>query len=153
MLKRQDKEHNDIFQNLHSKLRHSTIENEQSCQIGNEYNENSSIAGNTDDDDLRIDLSGKYEITLSDVIIDKMYTENTVCVKWHSKDKVKQNNDNFRLNPVFVKCLHRHITQSGENISKVIGYTRAIITNPETNERNIFYCDPSYQGREYRLHT
>ena len=57
------------------------IENEQSYQIGNEYNEDSSIAVNTDDDDLRIDLSGKYEITLSDNIFDKMYRENTVCVK------------------------------------------------------------------------
>jgi len=82
---------------------------------------------------LRIDLSGKYEITLSDEIIDEMYTENTVCVKWHSKDKVKQNNYNLRLNPVFVKCLHRHIIQSDEHISKVIGYTRAIITNPGSN--------------------
>ncbi len=55
----------------------------------------------------------------------------------------------MRLNPVFVKCLHRQITQSEENISKVIGYTRAIITNPGTNAQNICYCHPSYQGREW----
>ena len=64
-------------------------------------------------------------------------------------DKEKQNNDNLRLNRMFVKCLHRKITQSEENISKVIGNTRAIITNPGTKERNIFYCHPSYQGGEW----
>ena len=50
---------------------------------------------------------------------------------------------------MFVKCLHWHIIQSDEHISKVIGYTCAIITNPGTNEQNIFYCHPSYQGREW----
>ena len=48
-----------------------------------------------------------------------------------------------------MKCLHRHITKCKDNVSKVTGYTRAIITNPDTRERNIFYCHPSYQGREW----
>ncbi len=88
-------------------------------------------------------------ITLFDKIIEEKYSESTVHVKWHTKDKKKRNNEKFVLNRVLVKCLHRHITQSKDHISKVIGYTRAIITNPVTVERNIFYCHPSYQGGEW----
>jgi hypothetical protein len=99
----------------------------------NDYNKDNSIALNTDNDDVQIELSGRYDIILlSNDIIEEMYQESTVCVKWHTNDNKKKCNQNFHLHPAFVRCLHRHITKSGDNISKVIGYTRVIITNPET---------------------
>ena len=53
---------------------------------------------NNNDDDVQIDLSGQYEITLSNKIVEEMYSESTVHVKWHTKDKEKRNNEKFVLN-------------------------------------------------------
>jgi len=107
------------------------------------------IASDTDNDDVQIELSGRYDLILTREIIEEMHQERTVRVKWHTNDNEKKCNQNYRLHPALVKCLHRHITKCKDNVSKVTGYTRAIITNPDTRERNIFYCHPSYQGREW----
>jgi hypothetical protein len=85
---------------------------------------------------------------LSDEVIEEMYSESTVSVEWHTNDKEKRNNESLVLNRALVKCLHRHITQRKDHVSKVIGYTRAI-TNTVTQERNIFYCHPSYKGGKW----
>ena len=129
----------------------ATLENklDRNCLIYNDCNEDTSIALNPDNDDVRIELSGKYDIALNNDIIEEMYRDSTVCVKWHTNDKAKQTNQNLRLHPLLVKCLHRHIIESEDNITKVIGYTRAIITTPGTNKKTILYCHPSYQGREW----
>jgi hypothetical protein len=53
------------------------------------YKDNS-IASNTDNDDVQIELPGRYDIILlSNDIIDEMYQESTVCVKWHTNDNEK----------------------------------------------------------------
>jgi hypothetical protein len=36
-----------------------------------------------------------------------------------------------------------------EAISKIIGYTRAIVTSNSSNKRTIFYSHPCYQGEEW----
>jgi hypothetical protein len=84
---------------------------DRTCQIHNDFNEDYSIALNTDHDDVRIELSGKYGMALSNDIIEEMYRDNTVSVKWHTNDNEKKINQKLRLHPVFVKCLHRHITE------------------------------------------
>jgi hypothetical protein len=59
-------------------------------------NENS-IASNTDNDDVQIELSGRYDIILSSNIIEEMHQESTVCVKWHTTDNEKKCNQNYCL--------------------------------------------------------
>jgi hypothetical protein len=36
-----------------------------------------------------------------------------------------------------------------EAITKIIGYTRAIVTSNSSNKRTIFYCHSCYQGEEW----
>ena len=98
-------------------------------------------------DDIRIELSGRYEITVSTAVLEQMSFENTVNVKWLSKNSEKSGNLDWSLNKDLVKCLHRHISQQTDRITTVIGYTRArIISNGDPNDTNIFYCHPCYQG-------
>jgi hypothetical protein len=49
-----------------------------------------SIASDTDNDDVQIELSGRYDIILSSDIIEEMHQESTVCVKWHTNDNGKK---------------------------------------------------------------
>jgi hypothetical protein len=45
--------------------------------------------------------------------------------------------------------LHKKIIHSEEANTKIIGYTRAIVTFPSSNERSIFYSHPCYKGKEW----
>jgi hypothetical protein len=88
-------------------------------QVGTDDNNDHFMLENNDDNDVQIDLSGQYKIILSNKIIEEMYSESTVHVKWHTHDKEKRNNEKCVLNRALVKCLHRHITQNEDNVSKV----------------------------------
>ena len=44
--------------------------------------------------------------------------------------------------------MHKNVIHSEEAISKIIGYTRAIVTSPSSNKKSIFYSHPCYQGEE-----
>jgi hypothetical protein len=101
------------------------------------------------DDEVRIDLSGRYELILSEEVIDEMYNGGIISVKWHTNDKEKRTNEKLALSQGLIKCLHRHITECDNHVSTVIGYTRVIITNTQTQERTIFYSHPFYQGGEW----
>ena len=78
-----------------------------------------------------------------------MHEDNTVEVRWLTKNSVKSRNVQWSLNKLLVKCLHRHIRQQEQLITKIIGYTRVTITNIDTNEKNIFYSHPCYQGESW----
>ena len=101
------------------------------------------------DDDIKLELSGKYEIEVTENTLDEMNLDQTVNVRWLTKNSVKSRNVRWSLNKDLVKCLHRLITQQDEVITKVIGYTRAIITSIDTNERIIFYAHPCYHGEDW----
>jgi hypothetical protein len=62
-------------------------------QVGTSDNDDQ----NNDDDDVRIDLTGQYELVLSDEVIDEMYNGGTVSVKWHTNDKEKRTNEKLPL--------------------------------------------------------
>ena len=101
------------------------------------------------DDDATIVLSGKYEIILTPLIIEEMRDQHTVTVLWHSKNTEKTNNPKNELCRDLVRCLYRKITQEGEHITHITGYTKAVVTSLTTNEKNIFYSHPCYQGEEW----
>jgi hypothetical protein len=98
-------------------------------------------------DDIQIELSGQYEITVSTAVLEKMSFENTVDVKWLTKNSDKSRNDDWSLNKDLVKCLYRHILQQTDKITLVTGYTRArLMRHSDPNDTNIFYCHLCYQG-------
>ena len=98
-------------------------------------------------DDIQIELSGRYEITVSTAVLEQMSFENTVDVKWLTKNSDKSRNDDWSLNKDLVKCLYRYILQQTDKITTVIGYTPArLISTRDPNDINIFYCHPCYQG-------
>ncbi len=61
----------------------------------------------------------------------------------------KKNNLKYKLSKDLVWCLHWKIIHLEEAISKIIGYTRAIVTSNSSNKRRIFYSHPYYQGEEW----
>ncbi len=101
------------------------------------------------DDNVQVLLSGKYEINVPQAVINEMQTEHTVTVAWLTENTDKNNNRKYNLSKDLVRCLHQKITHSEEAIKKIIGYTRAIVTSPSSNERSIFYSHPCYQGEEW----
>jgi hypothetical protein len=48
-----------------------------------------------------------------------------------------------------VQCLVRKINDATENITMIVGHTRAIVTTSITNERSIFYSHPCYKGEPW----
>ncbi len=45
-------------------------------------------------------------------------------------------------------CLFRKIKESQE-ITKIVGHTRAIVTSPATNDQSIFYEHLCYKGEQW----
>jgi hypothetical protein len=46
-------------------------------------------------------------------------------------------------------CLSRKIKESQQEITKIVGHTRAIVTSPATNDWCIFYAHPCYKGEQW----
>jgi hypothetical protein len=101
------------------------------------------------DDHVQVLLSGQYEIDVLQAVINEMQLEHTVTFAWLTENTDKNNNLKHNLCKDLVRCLHRKIIHSEEAISKIIGYTRAIVTSNSSNERSIFYSHPCYQGEEW----
>jgi hypothetical protein len=70
-------------------------------------------------------------------------------VAWLTENTDKNNNLKYKLSKDLVWCLHQKIIHSEEAITKIIGYTRAIVTSNSSNERTIFYSHTCYQGDEW----
>jgi hypothetical protein len=68
-------------------------------------------------------------------VINEMQTEHTVTVAWLTENTDKNNNLKCKLSNNLVWCLHRKIIHSEEGITKIIGYTRAIVTSNSSNKR------------------
>ena len=66
-------------------------------QIGSNEGDWHSVLGHSNADDVQIDLSGQYEIILSEAVIDDMHNENISRVKWHTKDSKKRKNGKLVL--------------------------------------------------------
>jgi hypothetical protein len=98
-----------------------------------------------EEDDVHIKLSGKYELEVTLEIIDKMETNQTIDVVWLTGKAKKTNSGKYKLKKELVQCLVKKINDSTENITMIVGRTRAIVTSSITNERSIFYSHPCYK--------
>jgi hypothetical protein len=102
-----------------------------------------------EEDDFHIKLSGKYELEVTPEMIDKMETDETIDVVWLTGKAKKTNSGKYKLKKELVHCLVRIINNSTENITTVVGHTRAIVTSSNTNERSIFYSHLCYKGETW----
>jgi hypothetical protein len=86
------------------------------------------------DDDVIVVLAGQYEINMSQAVIDEMQIEHMVTVVWLTENADKNYNQKYLLSKDLVWCLHQKLTYSEEEITKIIGYARAIVTSPSSNK-------------------
>jgi hypothetical protein len=101
------------------------------------------------DDDVQVLLSGQYEIDVSQALMNEMQIEHTMTVAWLTENTDKNNNLNYKLSKDLVQCLYKKIIHLEEAITKIIGYTRAVVTSNSSNKRGFFYSCPCYQGEEW----
>jgi hypothetical protein len=96
------------------------------------------------DGDVQVLLSGQYVIDVTQVVINEIQTEHTVTVAWLTENTDKNNNRKYKLSKDHVRCLHKK-NHSEEAITKIIEYTRAIVTSPSSNKRGIIYSHQCYK--------
>jgi hypothetical protein len=102
-----------------------------------------------EENDVHINLSGKYELEVTPEIIEKMETDQTIEVVWLTGNAKKTNSGKYKLKKELVQCLIRKINDSTENIAMIVGHTRTIVTFSITNKRSIFYSHPCYKGEPW----
>ncbi len=117
-LKYQDREHSAESVSLHSRLHFNTLMLASShavhdCQIrSNLYK----LSGNTGTDfyctetkgEVVIEMSGKYDFTVTHEVIEMMEAESKVIVNWsYDYQIVKESSDKYNLNKDYVKVLHK----------------------------------------------
>jgi hypothetical protein len=90
-------------------------------------------------DNVKVVLSRQYEIGVSQAVIDEMQIEHMVTVVWLMENTDKNKNQKYFLSKNLVQCLHQKLTNSEEEITKIIGYTRAIVTSPSSNKQRILF--------------
>jgi hypothetical protein len=82
-------------------------------------------------------------------LLKQMNTNQTIDVVWLTGNAKKMNSGKYKLKKELVQCLVRKINDSTENITMIVGHTRAIVTSSITNERSIFYSHPCYKGETW----
>jgi hypothetical protein len=102
-----------------------------------------------EEDNVHIKMSGKYELEVTPEMIDKLETDETIDVVWLIGKAKKMNCGKYKLKKELVKCLVSRINDSTENITMIVGHTRAIVTSSNTNERSIVYSHPCYKGEKW----
>jgi hypothetical protein len=84
-------------------------------------------------------LSGKYEIEATPEIIEKMETDQKIDVVWLTGNAKKINIRKYKLEKELVQCLARKINDSTENITMIVGHTRAIVTSSITTKKHLLF--------------
>ncbi len=112
-------------------------------------------SGNTDKDfdcteikrEVVIDMSGKYDFTVTREVMEMMEAESKVIVKWsYDYQILKGSSDKYNLNMDYVKVLHKRLYSSIGTI--VTGFTKATITST-SGESTKFYAHPCFQGHQW----
>jgi hypothetical protein len=67
-----------------------------------------------EEDDVHINLSGKYELEVTPEIIKKIETDQTIDVVWLTGNAKKTNSGKYKLKKEVVQCLVRKINDSTE---------------------------------------
>ncbi len=94
-------------------------------------------------------LSGKYEIFITEAVMETMETSLSVEVYWSFDNIQKSYNRKFLLHKDLVRCVHRKIRSLTTVVDTVIGYTKVVMSTSLSIERSIFYAHPCFQGEEW----
>jgi hypothetical protein len=153
-LKYQDREHSAELVSLHSRLHFNTtickylvrlrmtVRSDQFFykQAGNPGMD---IAFTETKGELVVEMTGKYDFTVTCEVIEMMEAENNVIVNWsYNYQVVKGSSDKYNLNKNYVKVLRKRLCSFIGTI--VTGFTKATITST-LGERTEFYAYPSFQ--------
>jgi hypothetical protein len=94
-----------------------------------------------------MEMSGKYDFTVTREVIEMMEAESKVIVNWSYDYQItKRNSNKYNLNKDYVKVLHKRLCSSIRTI--VTGFTKATITST-SGERTQFYAHPCFQGHQW----
>jgi hypothetical protein len=94
-----------------------------------------------------MEMSGKYDFTVTREVIEMMEAESKVIVNWSYDYQIaKGSSDKYNLNKDYVKVLHKRLCSSIKTI--VTGFMKATITSL-SGERTQFYAHPCFQGHQW----
>ncbi len=94
-----------------------------------------------------MEMSGKYDFTVTREVIEMMEVESKVVVNWSYDYQIaKGSSDKYNLNKDYVKVLHKRLCSSIGTIVTV--FTKATITSI-SGERTQFYAHPCFQGHQW----
>ncbi len=94
-----------------------------------------------------MEMSGKYDFTVTCEVIEMMEAESKVIVKWSNDYQIAKGSFyKYNLNKDHVKVLHERLCSSIGTI--VTGFTKAPITST-SEERTQFYAHPCFQGHQW----
>ena len=103
---------------------------------------------NRNSEDIEIELSGKYEFTVTHNLLQRMEHAQKLSVTWTYNDKKSTGgNGKDNLSKGLVQVLHRRLRSSIG--TTVTGFTKAIVTTSTLGERTHFYARPGFQGEEW----
>jgi hypothetical protein len=106
-----------------------------------------------DGDEASVELKGKYNLLITDDVIQLMYEGGDIEVDWHSDGKMmKRNNSKHFIDKELVQVIlkelsRKNMTALGEEYT-IEGYTRAATTSKDGNKVS-FYAHPYFQGRKW----
>jgi hypothetical protein len=101
------------------------------------------------EDNVVINLSGQYEFEVTQEVLEKIDMDDTIDIVWLTGTAKKNNDRKFKLKRELLHCISRKIRESQEEITEIIGHTRAIVTSPATYNWSIFYAHPCYKGEKW----
>jgi hypothetical protein len=127
-------------------VQHVREDSNHLIQAGTEHVARQQDTDTDGEDNVAIHLSGQYEFEVTHEVLEKIDMDDTIDILWLTGNSKKNNNRKFKLKRELLRCLSRKIKESQEEITKIVGHTRAIVTSPATNNRSIFYANPCYKG-------
>ncbi len=122
------------------------------CQVKSNSDKQSGNTGTDFDytetkEDVVMEMSGKYDFTVTHEVIEMMEAESKVIVNWSYNYQIaKGTTDKYSLNKDYVKVLHKRLCSSIRTI--VTGFTKATITST-SGESKQFYAHPCFQGHQW----
>ncbi len=118
-------------------------------QAGTEHLATQQDTDTDGEDNVAIHLSGQYEFEVTHEVQEEIDMDDTIDIVWLMGNLKMNNNRKFKLKSELLHCLSRKIKESQEEITKIVGHTRAIVTSPATNNQSIFYAHPCYKGEQW----
>jgi hypothetical protein len=110
-------------------------------------NSGSDFACNETKVEVVIEMSGKYDFTVTREVIEMMEAESKVIVNWsYDYQIMKGSSEKYNLNKDYVKVLHKRLCSSiGTIVTRI---TKATITSI-SGEHTQFYAHPCFQGHQW----